>query len=108
MIVHMDDTLIHGRNEEEHDARVRKVLSRLQEAGVTLASSRRREAFRTRCQRGRDRSGSLQDNGDPKLPCADKHHGVATVPWDGKPGCEIREEPSVKDGTSESSTEKGK
>ena len=36
VIVHMDDILIHGRNEEEHDARVRKVLSRLQEAGVTL------------------------------------------------------------------------
>ena len=36
VIVHMDDILIHGRNKEEHDARVRKVLSRLQEAGVTL------------------------------------------------------------------------
>ena len=34
--MHMDDILIHGRNEEEHDARVRKVLKWLQEAGVTL------------------------------------------------------------------------
>ena len=36
MIVHMDDILIHRRNEEEHDARVQEVLKRLQEAGVTL------------------------------------------------------------------------
>ena len=36
VIVHMDDILIHRRNEEEHDARVWKVLKRLQEAGVTL------------------------------------------------------------------------
>ena len=36
VIVHIDDILIHGRNEEEHDARVRKVLKWLQEAGVTL------------------------------------------------------------------------
>ena len=36
MIVHIDDILIHGRNEEEHDARVRRLLKRLQEAGVTL------------------------------------------------------------------------
>ena len=32
----MDDVLIHGSDEVEHDARVRKVLKRLQEAGVTL------------------------------------------------------------------------
>ena len=36
MIVHMDDILIHGRNEEEQDTRVRQVLNLLQEAGVTL------------------------------------------------------------------------
>ena len=32
----MDDILIHGRNQMEHDVRVRAVLFRLQEAGLTL------------------------------------------------------------------------
>ena len=32
----MDDILIHGISQEEHDGRVRKVLQRLQEAGLTL------------------------------------------------------------------------
>ena len=30
----MDDILIHGISQEEHDGRVRKVLQRLQEAGL--------------------------------------------------------------------------
>ena len=36
VICHMDDILIHGISQEEHDGRVRKVLQRLQEAGLTL------------------------------------------------------------------------
>ena len=32
----MDDILIHGRNQMEHDVRVGAVLFRLQEAGLTL------------------------------------------------------------------------
>ena len=32
----MDDVLIHGRTPEEHDARLEKVLQRLQDAGLTL------------------------------------------------------------------------
>ena len=32
----MDDILIHGRNDEEHNTRVWKVLKRLQEACITL------------------------------------------------------------------------
>ena len=35
VICHMDDILIHGKNEAEHDERVRKVLSQLNEAGLT-------------------------------------------------------------------------
>jgi hypothetical protein len=38
VICHMDDVLIHGRTKEEHHQRVRKVLQRLQEAGITLNS----------------------------------------------------------------------
>ena len=36
VICHMDDVLIHGQNQEEHDTRVRAVLQRLHEAGLTL------------------------------------------------------------------------
>ena len=36
VICHMDDTLIHGSTQEVHDARVRLVLERLQNAGITL------------------------------------------------------------------------
>ena len=31
-----DDILVVGQNQAEHDARLRKVLQRLEEAGVTL------------------------------------------------------------------------
>ena len=36
----MDDILIHGRSMEEHDARLEKVLQRLQSAGLTLNSQK--------------------------------------------------------------------
>ena len=36
VICHMDDLLIHAATQGEHDERVRKVLQRLQNAGVTL------------------------------------------------------------------------
>ena len=36
VICHMDDVLIHGQNQKEHDTRVRAVLQRLQVAGLTL------------------------------------------------------------------------
>ena len=32
----IDDVLVHGRMQEEHDERLRVVLLRLQEAGLTL------------------------------------------------------------------------
>ncbi|XP_048586619.1 uncharacterized protein K02A2.6-like [Nematostella vectensis] len=35
-VCHMDDILIHGPTQEPHDSRVRKVLQRLKDAGVTL------------------------------------------------------------------------
>ena len=35
-VCHMDDILIHGETQELHDSRVRKVLQRLKDAGVTL------------------------------------------------------------------------
>jgi transposase InsO family protein len=36
VICHMDDILILGKDQAEHDVRVRKVLHRIQEAGLTL------------------------------------------------------------------------
>lgn len=36
VVCHMDDILIHGPTQESHDSRVREVLRRLQEAGLTL------------------------------------------------------------------------
>ena len=36
MICRMDDILIHGRNQMEHDVRVQAALFRIQEAGLTL------------------------------------------------------------------------
>ena len=36
----LDDILIHGKSQEEHDARLQKVLQRLQDAGVTLNSEK--------------------------------------------------------------------
>lgn len=36
VICHMDDVLIHGKTQQEHDIRVRAVLQRLKEAGITL------------------------------------------------------------------------
>ena len=36
VICQMDDVLVHGANQEEHDRRVRATLHHLQEAGITL------------------------------------------------------------------------
>ena len=36
VICHVDDVLVHGTTQAEHDARLRAVLERLQKAGVTL------------------------------------------------------------------------
>ena len=36
VICQMDDVLVHGANQEEHDRRVRATLHRLQDAGITL------------------------------------------------------------------------
>ena len=36
VVCHMDDVLIHGKSQEEHDHRVRMVLQRLSKAGITL------------------------------------------------------------------------
>ena len=36
VICHVDDVLVHGKTQAEHDARLRTVLKRLQTAGVTL------------------------------------------------------------------------
>lgn len=33
---HMDDVLVYDRNKEEHDDRLRKVLQRIQDAGITM------------------------------------------------------------------------
>jgi len=38
VICHMDDVLIHGQTAAEHNERVRRVLTRLRDAGVTLNS----------------------------------------------------------------------
>ena len=35
-ICHMDDMLIHGRDQQEHDARLTGALKQIQEAGLTL------------------------------------------------------------------------
>ncbi len=40
----MDDTLIHGKTQEEHDERLQQALQRLQETGVTLNSEKCRFA----------------------------------------------------------------
>ena len=36
ILCHMDDVLISGRTQEEHDARLHSALQRIQKAGVTL------------------------------------------------------------------------
>lgn len=36
VVCQMDDVLVHGRNQSEHDERLQKVLSRLEKAGITL------------------------------------------------------------------------
>ena len=36
VVCHMDDILVHGTDQTQHDARVRAVLQRLQAAGLTL------------------------------------------------------------------------
>ena len=36
VLCHMDDVLIFGRNQQEHDARLHSVLRKFQEAGATL------------------------------------------------------------------------
>ena len=36
VVCHMDDILVFGRNQDEHDNRIRKVLGRIQKAGITL------------------------------------------------------------------------
>ena len=36
IVCHMDDILIHGKDVQEHDSRVRKTLERLSKAGITL------------------------------------------------------------------------
>ena len=47
VLCHMDDVLVYGTNQMEHDARLRAVMKRLETAGVTLNSDK--------CEFGRDR-----------------------------------------------------
>ncbi len=47
VLCHMDDVLVYGANQTEHDARLRDVMKRLEAAGVTLNSDK--------CKFGRDR-----------------------------------------------------
>lgn len=37
-VCHMDDVLMHGTTVAEHDSRVRSMLTRIHEAGLTLNS----------------------------------------------------------------------
>ena len=39
----IDDTLVHGRNQTEHDERLEKVLQKLEEAGITLLNAEKCE-----------------------------------------------------------------
>ena len=36
VLCHLDDILVHGRDTEEHDSRVRQVLAKIRSAGLTL------------------------------------------------------------------------
>ena len=36
MVCHMDDIFIFGKDKHEHDARLKKVLDRLSQSGLTL------------------------------------------------------------------------
>ena len=36
VLCHVDDILIHGRNQKEHDERLSTVLDRLEKAGITI------------------------------------------------------------------------
>ncbi|KAK3741240.1 hypothetical protein QZH41_008178 [Actinostola sp. cb2023] len=36
----IDDTLVYGRDQKEHDERLEKVLARIKEAGITLNSNK--------------------------------------------------------------------
>ena len=36
VLCHMDDVLVFGKTEEEHDTRLQQVLDRIQKAGITL------------------------------------------------------------------------
>ena len=56
VICRMDDILIHGRNQIEHDVRVRAVLLRLQEAGLTL------NVQKCECSQGRMRQDKRQES----------------------------------------------
>ena len=38
VVVHIDNVLVFGRDKEEHDGRLRAVLQRIGEAGLTLNS----------------------------------------------------------------------
>ena len=40
VICHMDDVLVHGKDTESHDKSLRKVLTRLEQAGLTLNESK--------------------------------------------------------------------
>ena len=39
-LCHMDDVLVHGADRAEHDARLKAVMKRLEDAGVTLNSDK--------------------------------------------------------------------
>ena len=94
----MDDVLIHGVDQSEHDGRVRAVLHRLQEAGMTLND---------KCEFSRssirfiahiiDSSGTHADGtGDnccDPIPSPFRCRRDTTIHGDGKPSCKMYSPP---------------
>lgn len=74
VVVHMDDVCVWGQTEEEHDARVREVLKRMSEAGMTLNDSK--------CQFSRDSIHFLGHviSGSGIKPSPDSVQGIRDFP----------------------------
>ena len=101
VVCHMDDILIHGPMQEVHDQRVRRVLNRLQESGVTLNEkcefSKSEITFLGHVITKRYCSRSTENSGNPEIPNTNKCYRATTFQWNGKSTSKISSRPCEKE-----------
>ena len=111
-ICHMDDILIHGPNKETHNRRVRKVLAKLEEAGLTLNDkcefSQKQLTFLGHVVTSEGIAVDPEKNtGYPTISRPAERHRTPTIQWHGQSTGQIPAQPCKAERAAAPTLEKG-